>query len=71
MACYFCAKISQEYSEHLRSLASNLGISSQNIAFKSNGCEPFTLGVYIKFKDEVTLNKYSEEANPFIIERWL
>lgn len=71
MAYYFCAQISQEYSEHLRSLASNLGISNQNIVFKSNGCEPFTLGIYIKFEDIETLNKYSEKAIPFIMERWL
>ena len=71
MAIYFCAKISQEHSEHLRSLALDLGVSPENMVFKNAGCEPFTLGVYIKFKDIETLNRYAEKATPFILERWL
>ena len=72
MALYFCAKISQEHSEQLRSIALDLGVSPENMVFKTAGCEePFTLGVYIKFKDVETLNKYSEKSTPFILERWL
>lgn len=71
MAKYFCAKVFQEYSEYLRSLALNLGVSEQNMIFKHISCEPLTLEVYIKFEEVETLNKYSKEVVPFIIERWL
>lgn len=71
MAYYFCAKISQEHSEHLRSLALNLGVSKENMTFNPDGCEPFTLGVYIKFKDSETLNRFSASATPYILENWL
>ena len=70
MANYFCARISQEHSEGIRILALNLGVSPKNIIFSKIGCDFCSLGVYIKFKDQSTLEKFSKDLVPFIIEKW-
>lgn len=70
MSNYFCAKISQEHSEEVRSLALKLGVPKENIIFSAIGCQFCTLGVYIKFEKESTLELFSNESAPYVLERW-
>lgn len=70
MPNYFCARISQEYSEKLRLLALNSGVSEKNIVFSTIGCPFCTLDIYIKFKEKTSLESFSNDANPYILERW-
>ena len=70
MSNYFCARISQEHSEKLRLLALNSGVSEKSIVFSTIGCQFCTLGVYIKFKEKTSLEIFSNDAAPYVLERW-
>lgn len=71
-AHYFSAQISQEFSDQVKNLASNLNIPSERIVFKTEGCPVGSIGVYIKFETKNTLNEFSKkiQAIPCIIKQW-
>lgn len=74
MGHYFCAKILQELSEKVIDLALDLGVPKENIVFNTVGCTLDTLGVYIKFSDQVTLSLFKKNiinaAPHCIVEKW-
>ncbi len=72
MPHYFSAKISQEYSNQVKDLALSLSIPLEQIVFKTEGCPLGSIGVYIKFEDQNSLDDFSEKMQsiPCIIERW-
>lgn len=72
MASYFSAQISQEHSDNVRTLALNLNIPQERIVFKTEGCPIGSIGVYIKFDDEKSLNEFSEQMQsiPCIQKKW-
>ncbi len=74
MVKYFCAQISQEHSSAVENIALNLGVSKKDIVFNTIGCPLGSIGVYIKFNDETTLNLFSNEIERHIphgiLEKW-
>ena len=72
MSKYFSAQIWQEYSNIVRELALNLNVPSKRIVFKNEGCPLGSIGVYIKFDNEDSLNEFSKKVQkiPCIIKRW-
>lgn len=72
MAKYFSAQIWQEYSNIVRELALNSNVPPNRIVFKNEGCTLGSIGVYIKFDDEDSLNEFSKKVRkiPCIIKRW-
>ena len=67
---YFSAKIHQEYADQIRQKAIDLGVSSKNIVIKKEGCKLLYLGIYIKFDDADTYEKFKNLHLPGIVETW-
>lgn len=67
---YFAAEIQQEYADIIRTKALDLGIPEQNILFSHRGCTVLNLGVYIKFNNIDTYQKFNACDVPGIIEKW-
>lgn len=73
MANYFSAQISQEHSDNVRKLALSLNIPQERIVFKTEGCPLGSIGVYIKFNDEASLNEFSKKLMQnfhCILKKW-
>lgn len=72
MTKYFSAQIWQEYSNIVKELALSSNVSSNRIVFKNEGCPLGSIGVYIKFDNENSLNEFSKKVQkiPCIIKRW-
>lgn len=67
---YFAAKIQQEYADTIRIKALDLGVPEENIMFSRHACKMLHLGVYIKFNDMDTFQKFNAWDIPGIVERW-
>ncbi len=67
---YFAAKIQQEYADIIRKNALKLGVPEENIMFSQQACNVLYLGVYIKFNDIDTFQKFNACNIPGIVERW-
>lgn len=67
---YFSAKIQQEYADIIRKKALELGVPQKNMIFNPEGCNFLELGVYIKFNDKDTYEKFNAWDIPCIVEKW-
>lgn len=67
---YFAAKIQQEYSEIICEKAISLGVLDENILISRKACNFLEIGIYIKFHDINTYQKFNAWDVPGIIEKW-
>ena len=72
MTKYFSAQISQEHAQIVRNLALNLNVPADRIVFKREGCPLGSIGVYIKFDNQDSLNEFCEKMQDIncILKRW-
>ena len=72
MAKYFSARISQEHSDQVRNLALGLNVPPKRIVFNGEGCPLGSIGVYIKFDSQNSLDEFSQKVQGMdcILERW-
>lgn len=67
---YFAAKINQEYADAICQKAISLGVPEENILLSMEACKLLQLGIYIKFNDVDTYNKFNAWDIPGIVEKW-
>lgn len=67
---YFSAKIQQEHANTIRQMAINVGVPESNIVLKKEGCGILHMGIYIKFENKKSYNKFKKLQLPGIVELW-
>lgn len=67
---YFAAKIQQEFVDTICKKAISIGVPKENILLSREACRLLQLGIYIKFNDVDTYNKFDIRDIPGIVEIW-
>lgn len=70
MADFFNAQFSQEHCSNIRNLALSLGVHSENIVFKTEGCSFGSMEVSIKFGNKENLGEFLksvEQLYPYLL----
>ncbi len=67
---YFSAKIQQEYSDIIREKVLSLGVPQENIVLKREGCKLLYMGIYIKFNNKDTYERFISLQLPGVVETW-